>query len=86
MSCACRYLSPVSPVFFSPVAGCSETIYFVKNLSYKIFDASNSSDESTFTYAERFYTTRNVESSDKDFLKQNLESLDPLLQLNWRRT
>jgi hypothetical protein len=29
---------------------------------------------------------KNVESADKVFRKQTLESLDPLLQLNWRRT
>ena len=29
---------------------------------------------------------KNVKSADKVFRKQTLESLDPLLQLNWRRT
>jgi len=29
---------------------------------------------------------KNVESPDKVFRKQTLESLDPLLQLNWRKT
>jgi len=29
---------------------------------------------------------KNVNGADKIFRKQTLESLDPLLQLNWRRT
>jgi len=28
---------------------------------------------------------KNIKSADKVFRKQTLESLDPLLQLNWRR-
>ena len=29
---------------------------------------------------------KNIKSADKAFRKQTLESLEPLLQLNWRRT
>ena len=32
------------------------------------------------------YNQKNIKSADKIFRQQTLESLDPLLQRNWRRT